>query len=239
MDKITVGWMYPNLLNLHGERGSIQALAQVGKKMNLDIEILRIEDFDDPIPFDKLDLMVFLPGEIATFSRLIPALQSSELRAYLEKGGHLLALGTTGLMFGKCITREDGSQIKGLGYLDMTAKERKFVWGDDLYFRVNELNMELVGSQIQMADVDTKNPFGTAIYGRGNNNTGAEGARWNNLIYTNCLGPFLVKNPWFAAHIFNEILQKRGISFQDKVAFPIQENAFNSTVQFIKTKIKS
>lgn len=239
MDKITVGWMYPNLLNLHGERGSIQALAQVGKKMNLDIEILRIEDFDDPIPFDKLDLMVFLPGEIATFSHLIPALQSSELRAYLEKGGHLLALGTTGLMFGKCITREDGSQIKGLGYLDMTAKERKFVWGDDLYFRVNELNMELVGSQIQMADVDTKNPFGTAIYGRGNNNTGAEGARWNNLIYTNCLGPFLVKNPWFAAHIFNEILQKRGISFQDKVAFPIQENAFNSTVQFIKTKIKN
>ena len=239
MDKITVGWMYPNLLNLHGERGSIQALVQVGKKMDIDVEILRIEDFDDPIPFDKLDLMVFLPGEIATFPHLIPALQSNELRAYLEKGGHLLALGTTGLMFGKSITREDGSQIKGLGYLDMTAKERKFVWGDDLYFRENELNMELVGSQIQMADVDAKNPFGTTIYGRGNNNTGAEGARWNNLIYTNCLGPFLVKNPWFAAHIFNEILQKRGIFFQNKVEFPVQENAFNSTVQFIKNKIKN
>ena len=60
MLKITVGWMYPNLLNLHGERGSIQALCEIGKNMGVDIEVLRIEDFDDPIPFEKLDLMVFL-----------------------------------------------------------------------------------------------------------------------------------------------------------------------------------
>lgn len=239
MDKITVGWMYPSLLNLHGERGSVQALVEIGKKMDIDVEILRIEDFDDPIPFEKLDLMVFLPGEIATFSYLIPALQTPELRNYLENGGYLLALGTTSLMFGKSITREDGSQIKGLGYLDMIAKERKFVWGDDLYFHINELNMELVGSQIQMADVDAKNPLGTTIYGRGNNATGSEGARWNNLIYTNCLGPFLVKNPWFAEYIFNEILLKKGISTRDKVTFKIQQNAFQSTVEFIKTKIKN
>ena len=239
MDKITVGWMYPNLLNLHGERGSVQALAEIGKKMGIQIDVLRIEDFDDPIPFEKIDLMVFLPGEIATFPYLIPALQTNEMRNYLENGGHLLALGTTGLMFGKSITREDGSQIKGLGYLDMTAKERKFVWGDDLYFRANGIDMELVGSQIQMADVDAKELFGTTIYGRGNNNTGGEGARWNNLIYTNCLGPCLVKNPWFAEHILNEILQKKGIEPHDKVSYPIQQNAFQSTVQFIKTKIKN
>ena len=239
MDKITVGWMYPSLLNLHGERGSVQALVEIGKKMEIDVEILRIEDFDDPIPFEKLDLMVFLPGEIATFPYLIPALQTPEMRNYLENGGYLLALGTTGLMFGKNITREDGSQIKGLGYLDMTAKERKFVWGDDLYFRASEMGMELAGSQIQMADVDAKNPLGTTVYGRGNNDTGSEGARWNNLIYTNCLGPFLVKNPWFAEHIFNDILLKKGISPRNKVTFQIPQNAFQSTLQFIKTKIKN
>ena len=56
MDKITVGWMYPSLLNLHGERGSVQALVEIGKKMGIDVEILRIEDFDDPIPFEKMGL---------------------------------------------------------------------------------------------------------------------------------------------------------------------------------------
>ncbi len=237
MDKITIGWMYPNLLNLHGERGSIQALTEIGKEMDIEIEILRVEDFDDPIPFDRLDLMVFLPGEITVLQHLIPALQTNDLRNYLENGGHLLALGTTGLMFGKSIMREDGSHIKGLGYLDMAAKERKYVWGDDLYFRVNGMDMEAAGSQIQMADVDAKNPLGTTIYGRGNNNTGAEGARWNNLIYTNCLGPFLVKNPWFGAHILNDILEKKGLAPRSCTNFPLQKRAFKSTVSFIKTKM--
>lgn len=237
MDKITVGWMYPNLLNLHGERGSVQAMVEIGRKMGVEVEILRIEDFDDPIPFEKLDLMVFLPGEIATFSHLMPALQTKEFRAYLESGGYLLALGTTGLMFGESIRREDGSTLKCLGYLKMTAKERKFVWGDDLYFRINGSNMELAGSQIQMADVETDMPLGTTIYGMGNNNSGSEGARWNNLIYTNCLGPLFVKNPWFAEAIFREILEKRGVELPATAEFPMAKASFQSTVAFINTKV--
>jgi CobQ-like glutamine amidotransferase family enzyme len=211
MAKITVGWMYPNLLNLHGERGSVQALTEIGKEMGIEVEILRIEDFDDPIPYEKLDMMMFLPGEIVSFSNLLPTLRTEEFHTYLNRGGYVLALGTTGLLFGKSILREDGSTVEGLGYLDMTAKERKYVWGDDLHVRINATKQELAGSQIQMADVDAKNPLATTIYGMGNNNTGAEGARWKNLIYTNCLGPLFVKNPWFAESILKDILlQKAG-----------------------------
>ena len=238
MAKITVGWMYPNLLNLHGERGSVQALVHIGKQLGIQVDILRIEDFDDPIPYEKLDLMIFLPGEIAVFIHLIPALQTEQMRNYLEQGGHLLALGTTGLLFGKSILREDGSTLKGLGYLDMTAKERKFVWGDDLHFRINETSQELAGSQIQMADVDAKNPLGTTIYGMGNNNTGAEGARWNHLIYTNCLGPLFVKNPWFAESILKEILQEKGESISKTGYYPIAQDSFKSTLAFIHSKPK-
>ncbi len=236
MHKITVGWMFPNLLNLHGERGSVQALVAVGKQLDIEVEILRIEDFDDPIPFDKLDLLMFLPGEIATFYHLIPALQTSELQTYLENGGYLLALGTSGLMFGKSILRDDGSTLDGLGYLDMTANERKFVWGDDLHFKIIDGQQELVGSQIQMADVDVKDPLGTTIYGMGNNNSGAEGARWKNLIYTNCMGPLFVKNPWFAESILKDILQKKGIVIQAECQHTIATNSFHSTLEFIKTK---
>ncbi len=236
MHKITVGWMYPNLLNLHGERGSIQALVAVGKQLDIDIEVLRIEDFDDPIPFEKLDMLIFLPGEIATFYHLIPALQASELSAYLENGGYLLALGTSGLMFGKTIFREDGSTLNGLGYLDMTAKERKFVWGDDLHFKINDSHQELAGSQIQMADVDAKNPLGTTVYGMGNNNTGAEGARWNNLIYTNCMGPLFVKNPWFAESILKDIMEKKGVAIHENGDYPFATDSFRSTLAFIRSK---
>lgn len=238
MAKITVGWMYPNLLNLHGERGSVQALVAIGKQLGVEVEIKRIEDFDDPIPFDELDLLIFLPGEIAMFQHLIPALQASALDEYLGKGGYLLALGTTGLMFGKAITREDGSVVNGLGYLEMDAKERKYVWGDDLHYRLNDTDMELAGSQIQMADVNAKHPLGTTIYGMGNNNTGAEGARWKNLIYTNCMGPLFVKNPWFGEHILKGILQTKGVEISTVGNYSIAKASFDATLKFIEEKPK-
>ena len=228
--------MYPNLLNLHGERGSLQALVSVGQKIGIQVDVLRIEDFDDPVPLDKLDMLVFLPGEIASFYHIIPALQLTALGKYLENGGYVLALGTSGLMFGKSILQEDGSVLEGLGYLDMTAKERKFVWGDDLHVRINGSKQELAGAQIQMADVDAAHPFATTLYGMGNNNTGAEGARWNNLIYTNCTGPLFVKNPWFAESILKDILLKKFLSITTSQDYTIASNSFDATLQFIKTK---
>lgn len=238
MHKIRVGWMYPNILNLHGELGSVQALVQIGKKLDVDVEVIRIDDFHDPIPFDNLDMMIFLPGEIASFQHLIPALEGDFLRNYLENDGYLLAIGTSGLMFGKNILREDGSTLNGLGYLDMTATERKYVWGDDLHFRLNEDSHELAGSQIQMADVEAANPLGTTVYGMGNNNSGAEGARWKNLIYTNCLGPLFVKNPWFAESIIRDILKKQNIEIDINPTYPLAENSFQSTLKFIANKPK-
>ena len=239
MCKLTVGWMYPNLLNLHGERGSVQVLEKLGKELGIDVQIRRIEDFDDPIPFEELDLLIFLPGEISTFRHLIPALNRhrAALDKYLNDGGYLLAIGTTGLMFGTSILREDGSTMEGLKYLEMTATERKYVWGDDLHFRMNDCEMELAGSQIMMADVEAAAPLGTTVYGRGNNNTGKEGARWNNLIYTNCLGPLFVKNPWFAEAILRDICHKKSIELTGIADHAIATNSYQSTLRFIQKKM--
>lgn len=238
MHKITVGWMYPNLLNLHGERGSVQALVEIGKHLGIDVEVLRIEDFADTIPFESIDLLMFLPGEISTLKHIIPVLKNTTLGAYLEQGGYALALGTSGLMFGKSILREDGSTISGLGFLDMTAKERKFVFGDDFHFRMKDNDMELAGAQIQMADVDAKDPLGTVIYGMGNNGSGAEGARWNNLVYTNCTGPLFVKNPWFAEQILKEIMASKGVTIEETGSYPIAKAGFAATLAFIDSKPK-
>lgn len=234
MERINVAWMYPNLLNLHGERGSVQMLVEVGKQLGVDVRVTRIEDFDESVTFADFDLLMFLPGEIATFPHLIPALGT--IGDYVENGGYVLALGTTGLMFGKSILREDGSNLSCLALLDMTATERKFVHGDDLHFRIKGSNMELAGSQIQMADVDAAEPLGTTIYGMGNNNSGAEGARYKNLIYTNCLGPLFVKNPWFAESILKDILKNKGVEITENGSYPIAENSFKATLDFISAK---
>jgi hypothetical protein len=238
MDKtIRIGWMYPDCLNLHGERGSVQALERVGKAMGLEVTVRRIEDFDDPIPFDDLDLLFFAPGEISCFTFIRPALerQRKALEAYLDDGGWLIAVGTTGLLFGKTTVREDGSSFEGLGLLDMTAKERAFVWGDDLHLRLRDTKMEIFGSQIQMTDVEAAEPLADVLYGRGNNAGAAEGARRGNLIFTNCLGPVFVKNPWWAEDILRSIfLRKQGLG--DARPFSMESASFDSCLRFTASK---
>lgn len=238
MHKITVGWMYPDLLNLHGERGSVQMLDYIGKLLGIEVEIRRIEDFDEPIAFEELDILMFLPGEIASFYHLIPALQrqEAELRAYVEKGGYVLALGTTGLMFGKQVTRENGTVIHGLGLLDLTAVERKYVWGDDLYLQFVDSDMELMGCQIMMADVEAANPLCKVLYGRGNQNTGTDGARYRNLICTNCTGPLFVKNPWFAEEILRDICPEELPEIPENAVYTNAKNSFQAIKAFLETK---
>lgn len=238
MQDLQIGWMYPDLLNLHGERGSVLALQSVAAKMGINAQIKRIEDFDDPIDFENLDMMLFLPGEIAVIEKLIPALnkQKDGLDAYLERGGNILAIGTSGLMFGKEITREDGSVINGLGYLDMTATERRYVYGNDLHVLLNDTKQTLIGSQIQMADVKANAPIGQVLYGMGNCSDGSEGCRYKNLIYTNCLGPLFVKNPWFAESLLKDICLAKYLGIRAPGSYPLASASYDSTLRFIKQK---
>ena len=232
MPSINVAWMYPNLLNLHGERGSVKAFVAVAEALNVECNLKRIEDFDEEIDFDNIDLMIFLAGEINMFQYLMPRFkaQEKEFKAYLDCGGKVLAIGTTGLMFGKDILREDGSKLECLGYLDMHATERKYVIGDDIYYRINETKQEIVGQQIHMADVEAKHPFGTIIYGHGNNGTKDEGAKENNIIYTNCLGPLFVKNPQFAESLIKEICLNKYLKLDKHVCNKYANDSFESTV---------
>lgn len=237
MNKLRIGWMYPDLLNLHGERGSVQALVRTAENLGLDVEVVRVADFDDAIPFDTLDLLIFLPGEIKTLAVIRQALRTQEqrLRRYVEEGGTVIAIGTSGIIFGKQIVRVDGSVVEGFGLLDLTATERSFVWGDDLHLRIDETKQELLGNQILMADVETSMPFGHTLYGRGNNGSGAEGARSRNLIYTNCLGPLFVKNPWFAEDVLKSIvLRKLGVV--RKAPNQLALASFDTTLRFIQSK---
>lgn len=239
MDKLKILWLWPDLFNLHGERGSVQAMLRAAENLGIEAEVVRLEDPDDPIPFGEADIAMLLPGEIRSFGWVKPAFerQRGDLEAYLARGGHLIALGTSGLLFGESVLREDGSTVEGLGLLDLRARERAYVWGDDLHFRITATKMEIAGSQIQMADVETATPLGTTLYGRGNDGSGAEGARVGNLIWTNCLGPVFVKNPWWAEEIVKDACLAR-LGYGKRKPNALAEASFDSTLAFIASKPK-
>ena len=235
---LNIGWMYPDLLNLHGERGSVQAFERAGENLGVEVRVRRIDDFNDKTPFDEIDLCLFLPAELKTLTSIKPALQiqRAELEDYIENGGHIVAVGTTGMLFGKSVEREDGSIFEGLGLLDLTGKERKYVRGDDIHFRINSSKMEIFGSQIHTVDCIAQNPLGTTIYGHGNNGEGVEGACYKNLIFTNCLGPVFVKNPWWTESIIKDIVLKKYLGVAPKKENKLENNSFNSCLKFTKGK---
>lgn len=231
-------WLYPDLLNLHGERGSVQAFVRAGENLGVQVKVTRINDYNDAIPFDVADLIMLLPGELKELRFIKPALeiQKSALESYIEKGGHIIAIGTTGMLFGKSVERENGDVFEGLGILDITGKERKYIRGDDLHFRINNSKQEIFGSQIHAVDCIAATPLGTTIYGHGNNGDGSEGAYYKNLLFTNCLGPVFVKNPWWTQSIIKDIILKKYLGVEAKKENTLEKASFDSCLKFTKTK---
>jgi len=234
--KLHILWMFPDILNLHGGRGDVMALARVCGQAGVEPEIRRINRLTDEIDFAWADLLVFGPGELA----VLPALRDSilryidEINNYVNHDKAIFAVGTTGALLAKETERADGSRIQGLGLIDMVCRECAAPFGDDLIYRVPGLEREICGIQIRMLDfilAERTSALGEITYGVGNtrippvvsaarpgfsaservtkieNPVRFEGAVEKGAVFTNALGPVLVKNPWLALWLIRRALE--------------------------------
>lgn len=78
---------------------------------------------------------------------------------------------------------------------------------------------------------------GYTRYGYGNCGKRDEGARKDNVIATNCLGPLFVKNPWWAEEIIKDIIvcNKLGTG-KEKQEYTLENQSFEATKRFIDEK---
>ncbi len=240
--KINIAWIYPDLLNLHGERGNAKAFELISKKLNIDVEISRIEKLDEQIDFDKYDILLFNAGELKVLKTIKKSLEKrkEKLKNYIDNNKIIFITGTTGALFGKNVKRKDDSAFSGLGLLDMDLVERNMVIGDDLYYKLD--NMEIMGCQIQMVDIilHGARQLGSIIYGYGNNGSTDEGARLKNVIFTNALGPILVKNPWLTEYLLKLACKNKGMLISDnKADYSIELASLASTKEFIQKKLNN
>ena len=79
---------------------------------------------------------------------------ADDLEKFVESGRVLLVTGTSMCMFGRDTARQDGTVIEGLGMIDCSFKERKYVYGDDICFTSDygRQREECFGVQIQMME---------------------------------------------------------------------------------------
>lgn len=242
--QINVAWMYPDILNLHGERGNAQALKHVADLLNVKMEIDRIDDIEAKIDFNKYDILLFNCGELKVVPTMIKYLkpQLKEFKKYVSQDKIVFSSGTTSAFLGNEIIFQNGNAESGLGILNAEFKERDTVIGDDIYFELDD-GMEITGSQIQMVDIDLdgkEKPFGTIKYGYGNNGGKYEGGYKHNVFFTNCLAPILVKNPWLAEKLIRIVCKQKQIKVtEDSPSYELEKNSLQVTKQFINNKVEN
>ncbi|WP_138269139.1 hypothetical protein [Anaerofustis stercorihominis] len=243
--EINLAYLYADILNLHGDRGNVLAFEKIAKEMGIELKTTRIDSPNEKIDFDKFDIILLSPGELKVMDTIVETFnnQRDEFEKYVNENKYMFVIGTTGAILAKNIKFEDGREKEGLNVFDMKATERKWIYGDDLTFNANidGKDMEIISCQINSIDMtfntDEITPFGSVNYGLGNDKNHKEGARKNNLIYTNALGPVFIKNPWLTKEILLDIANKKDIEIKNiDLDFSIEEASKETIKDFISKK---
>ncbi len=127
--KVTIGHLYPDLLNLYGDQGNIQCLRKRLEWRGIEAKVIPILS-GDTADFSRLDIVLIGGGsdrEEELVSRYLRA-QKAELAAYVEDGGALLAVCGGYQLLGAYYKTKDRI-IEGLGILDIYTewKPRRLV----------------------------------------------------------------------------------------------------------------
>lgn len=211
--KLTIGHLYPDFLNLYGDRGNIQCLLKRCQWRGIEAEVVTCEN-DDIIDFSKLDIILLGGGSDREQMLVCEKLKKikDQFRDYVEDNGVVIAVCGGYQLLGNYYATKDG-RIEGLGIVDMdTEQGTGYRLIDNIVLESDLFSMPVVGFENHGGRTDIKNnrPFGKVIYGSGNNGeSGYEGIVYKNVIGTYIHGPLLPKNPQVADYLIQRALERK------------------------------
>ncbi len=197
---INILHLYPDLLNLYGDKGNIEALKKrlVWRGIEPCIKECTMENPD----FDLKNSDIVLLGggsereQMLVLDKLLE--KKSEISEYVENNGTVLALCGGFELLGKTIIFENESH-QGLGVLDISTDlslSKKRLIGNVVIELDNGdrvVGFENHGGRI---DIGNHTPMGKVLKGFGNNGeSGFEGVLYKNVFASYLHGPLLPKNP--------------------------------------------
>ncbi|AAM23324.1 CobQ-like glutamine amidotransferase family enzyme [Caldanaerobacter subterraneus subsp. tengcongensis MB4] len=213
--KLTIGHMYPDLLNLYGDRGNIIALKKRCEWRKIDVEIKEIkaginENFAD------IDLLFFGGGsdrEQKIVSEDLKSKKKNLIKA-IEDGMPVLAICGGYQLLGEYYKTLEGNKIEGLGILDAytVASNKRLIGNIVVEAHLFNKKFYLVGFENHSGKTFLRNcsPLGTVIIGYGNNGEDKkEGCVYKNVYGTYLHGPLLPKNPEMADILIETALSRK------------------------------
>ncbi len=218
MALIRIAHLYPDIMNMHADKGNLTCLKTRFYWLGFDcvIEGLNLKEKWDLNKYD----MVFMGGgsdrELAMV-REDMLLHLDHLSEEIDNGLPALFICGAYKLLGSHYESKTGEQIKGLDLFAFhtSCSAKRFIGDIAIKVAVGLESHIVVGFENHSGcthfDADLQ-PWGKVIKGYGNNNMDMqEGILFNNLIGTNLHGPLLPKNPAIADLFINSILHRKGI----------------------------
>lgn len=205
MKEIKLLHMFPRLLSLYGEYGSLALLKNALEKKGYSVTILPYEGGALDLNADLVYVGSGTEDDLwEAAARLQPHREA--IRESIAAGTLWLATGNAMTLFGKEISRKDRVTpgVAAFGYTTTVDDSRRFL-GDALT-QDTPATLGFVNTSSIYAGVET--PWFTLQLGKelGNDKkTPAEGIREGNFHGTQLLGPLLTKNPHLLQYFFQKL----------------------------------
>lgn len=232
--------LYPDLLNLYGDRGNIACLKKRLEWRGIGAEVITHTCDDSDFDLTGVDI-VFIGGgsdreQKIVCTRLLE--HKAALRDFVEDNGSLVAVCGGYQLLGKYYKLENDT-IEGLDILDIyTEQGRKRLIGNVV------LQSEVTGGLIVGFEnhggrtyIGSHTPLGKVVHGFGNDEkSGAEGVLYKNVVATYLHGPLLPKNPKLCDYILTNALKRRYPDFD--ALSPLEDSLEKTAAEYIANRLK-
>ncbi len=210
--KLTIGYLYADLMNIYGDTGNIIALQKRSEWRGIEVKVVPIS-IGDALKEKQIDLYFFGGGQdqsqIDVSKDLKKSGKGQVLKADVERGVPLLSICGGYQLLGEYYAPFDGPKLEGVGIFDaFTEASNDRMIGNIV---ISTMFGDLVGFENHSGKTTLKKgamPLGKVETGFGNNGADStEGCMYKNAIGCYMHGSLLPKNPVLADWLIKKAIE--------------------------------
>ncbi len=232
--------MYPDLLNLYGEKGNIECMRKRLMWRGIDAEVVSYTCEDTDFDLSDVDI-VFIGGgsdreQKIVCGRLLE--HKDAIRDYVEDNGSLAAVCGGYQLLGKYYKLEDET-IEGLNILDIYTEQGKKRLIGNVILEADFIGQKIVGFENHggRTYIGDHKPLGKVVYGYGNDeSSGYEGVVYKNVVATYLHGPLFPKNPKLCDYVLQNAVKRRYPDFTE--LSPLDDEMENTANEYIVNRFQ-